>query len=583
MAFSAFAAPVSAHSIVKRTDPGIDEVLDEPPERVLMVFNEPVEVALGAIRVFDGNGRRVDAGRAGHVAGRADSVQVGVRPDLPEGTYIVSWRIVSADGHPIQEAFLFHVGQPGRQDRGVIASILAGQSGARPVEGFLFGVVRWVNFAATLLMAGAFAFVPLVWRRRVLAQRPLEVEERFSARWRLLLLAGWTAVFLASLAAFVFQGAVGGGVSFLSAMSPRVLGEVMATRFGMVHAAKLGLLVAAAGVWLAARWTGSVPLVSRRALAPRSLGSAAVQAPVPTWFLGLGAAILLGLLATPSLSGHAGVTRPVPVNLVADVVHLMAVSTWIGGLVCLLGLAFPATRLLGESERVRAMAPVVARFSRVAFFAVAVLVASGIVRSYLEVRALRALIGSTYGLVLLSKLAAFLPILALGAVNRYWTTPRLERAAAAGGSPFPLRMLRRLVTAEVLLAAVVLAITAFLVVLPPARIEAGVEGPFVAEVAVGDQQLEVMVDPNRVGMNTLHLSLTTQEGLPGEAEEIRVLFGMPEQGIGPIEAMAMPISHGAFELHGHQLSVPGSWLLEIVVLADRFTEHRATVEVNVNP
>jgi copper transport protein len=432
-------------------------------------------------------------------------------------------------------------------------------------------------------MAGAFVFVPLVWRRRGLALRPPEVEERFSARWRLLLLAGWTAVLLATLVAFVFQGAVGGGVSFLSAMSPRVLGEVMATRFGMVHAAKLGLLVAAAGVWLAARRTGSVPLVSRQALVTRSLGSAAVEAPVPTWFLGLGAAILVGLLATPSLSGHAGVTRPVPVNLVADVVHLLAVSTWIGGLVCLLGLTFPATRSLGEAERVRAMAPVVARFSRVAFFAVGVLVASGIVRSFLEVRALRALTGSTYGLVLLAKLAAFLPIFALGAVNRYWTTPRLERAAAADGSPFPLRTLRRLVTAEVLLAAVVLAITAFLVVLPPARIEAGVEGPFVTEVAVGDQRLEVMVDPNRAGMNTLHLSLTTAEGLPGEAEEIRVLFRMTEQGIGPIEAMAMPISHGAFELHGHQLSVPGSWLLEFVVLADRFTEHRATVKVNVNP
>jgi hypothetical protein len=62
-----------------------------------------------------------------------------------------------------------------------------------------------------------------------------------------------------------------------------------------------------------------------------------------------------------------------------------------------------------------------------------------------------------------------------------------------------------------------------------------------------------------------------------------VLFRMPEQEIGPIEAMAMRMSPGAFEVHGHQLSVPGRWTLEFVVVVNRFTEHRATVEVNVNP
>lgn len=572
-----------AHSIVKSTEPRIDSTVHQPPERVVMVFNEPVEVTLGSIRVFDTNGRRVDVGPAEHPPGKPDTVQVALQPSLPNGTYIVSWRIISADSHPIQEAFLFHVGHPGQQDEAVIASILSGQGGARPVEGFLFGVARWVNFAGTLMLAGAFAFAPLVWRRRGLAVRPPEVEEGFSRRWRGVLLTGWAMVLAATLAAFVLQGAVGAGVSFGEAMTPRVLGEVLRTRFGAVNLAKLALVVAAAGLWLAARRAGSIPLVSPRALVPKSLGGAALQAPIPPWFLGLGAAVLVGLLAMPALAGHAGATRPVPVNLVADIVHMLAAAVWVGGLASLLFLAFPATRSLSEDERVRTLAPVVARFSAVAFVAVAVLVGSGVVRGFLEVRALRALFGSTYGLVLLAKLAAFLPMLGLGAVNRYWTTPKLERAAAPEGPPFPLRVLRRLVATEVALSAVVLAITAFLVVLPPARVEAGIEGPFVTDVAVGDHTVEVMVDPNQAGMNMVHLSLSTQEGLPAEAEEVRVLFRMPEQDIGPIEAIAEPMSHGAYLVHGHQLSVAGRWTLEVVVVVDRFTEHRATIEVNVNP
>jgi nitrogen fixation protein FixH len=114
-------------------------------------------------------------------------------------------------------------------------------------------------------------------------------------------------------------------------------------------------------------------------------------------------------------------------------------------------------------------------------------------------------------------------------------------------------------------------------------VEAGVEGPFMTETMLGDQHLAVGVDPNQVGTNMVHLSLTTEEELPGKAEEIRVLFRMPSENIGPIEAMAESRGHGTFVVHGHQLSVPGEWTLEIVALIDRFTEERATVEIVVNP
>jgi len=99
--------------------------------------------------------------------------------------------------------------------------------------------------------------------------------------------------------------------------------------------------------------------------------------------------------------------------------------------------------------------------------AVAVIVTSGVLRGYLEIRSIDDLIGTSYGLTLLVKLAAFLPLLGLGAINNRWTKPRIERAAAVGAPSPQLSTLRRLVTVEVALGVVILGITAALVALAP--------------------------------------------------------------------------------------------------------------------
>ena len=113
--------------------PRIDEVVAASPPAVEMVFSEPVEVAFGAIRVFNGFGERVDDGPASRPSGEAETVRVALQPDLPKGTYTVSWRVVSADGHPIAEAFVFHVQEPGENPRGIVASILS-REGAQDVS-----------------------------------------------------------------------------------------------------------------------------------------------------------------------------------------------------------------------------------------------------------------------------------------------------------------------------------------------------------------------------------------------------------------------------------------------------------------
>jgi copper transport protein len=552
-----FPQAATAHAIVEETQPRIDEIVPESPDRVVIRFNEPVEVAFGAIRVFDTDGERVDVGSADHVEGHADEVQVALKPDLPKGTYTVAWRVVSADGHPIAEAFVFHVKEPGVVPRDLVDKIL-GEGDAGPLESGLFGLARWLNFTGLILLAGGGLFVFYVWQRAAVASD--EVEARFVGRWRGITRVAWITTLIATCAGFVLQGAVAGGYSIGGALSPSVLGEVASTRYGKVAIAKFGLLALLAVWWLIAGG----------------------KRPLPKWAAVSGTALLLALVATPGLAGHAGTTSPIAANIATDTLHVAAAAAWIGGLALLIAAAFPAVRESPASDRVATLGPVVDRFSDLAVVAIGLLLATGIYRSWVEVGALRALTGATYGWVLLTKIAVFIPALALGVVNNRMLKPRIRSVTADDGSTTALEKLRKLVGVEVALGVIVLAITAFLVSLPPARTEAGVSGPFMTQVALGPDTLDVLITPNRVGRNEVHLTATTPEGVPSHIKAMTVLFNKPDQGIGPLSGEGKELAPGHFVVQGNQLSVPGLWELEVVARINRFDEERVKFTVTVN-
>ena len=533
-------APAAGHALLRTTEPAAEAILEQPPRQVVLRFSEAVEAAFGAVRVFDTEGRRIDDGRARHEPGDPRTVTVGLRPGLPDGTYTVSWRVVSADGHPVSEAFLFHVGAPGADASVALADVLAREQGGDAVATTWLGVSRWLLFTGLLLLIGGWAFGPLTWR-----PANGELPRVVAAARRGLLRAGWWLAVAATLMGAVGQVAVAAGLPLQRALTPALLAELARTRYGMVAGARLVLLAML------------IPLVRN---------GRGWRAP------GLVAAVLVLLAAGPGLSGHAGATAPPALHLVADALHVAAAGVWLGGLVLIRRVLRPDV----DSASQRAAA---ARFSTVALRAVAVLVLTGLVRSWAEVGAPRALWSTPFGLVLLAKLAVFLPILALAAWNRVRVLPRL---AAEAGDAGDAAALRRSVTSEAALGAVVLALTALLVNLPPAKVAAGLAGPALTEAALGDGRLDVVVDPNVVGENVVHLTMTDGGGRPLDVDVVRVWFRMPEQDIGPLEAEALRLGAGHFAVQGRQLSVPGLWTIEVAVPVDRFTDLRATVSVRVN-
>jgi copper transport protein len=478
----------AAHSILKSTQPKAGSVVDQTPDHVELVFNEPVELAFGAIQVTGPDGQRYDSGDAEHPEGREDVVTEALADGLPNGGYLVRWRIIAADGHPRAGKFRFRLNapaavaspsptaaeSPGEVEEGHEAAQApeedpqhAIEEATRPAE-ILLGVTRWFLFAGLLLLTGVFVFFAAVWLRPKgsFGQRPPEVEEAFARRTNRLLRIAWRTAFLATLVSIPLQASVAAGVG-LGEISGSTVGDVFSTRFGTVALLRLGLLVALALVWpWVRRAVGLHPSAPAREPVPASVGAAAV-ARRPLWPLVVGIPTAAALLLTIGLAGHAGTLSPVALNLTADLVHLLGVAVWLGGLIGLVLLAFPATRGVSETDRVGLLAPVVSRFSDFALVAVAVIVASGVIRGYLEIRSIAELTGSSYGITLMVKLAAFLPLIALGAINNRWTKPRIERAAASGAPSPQLSTLRRLVTVEVVLGIVILGVTAVLVALAP--------------------------------------------------------------------------------------------------------------------
>ena len=311
------------------------------------------------------------------------------------------------------------------------------------------------------------------------------------------------------------------------------------------------------------------------------MGAAAAKQ--STTFAWVGAVAAVAVLATPGLAGHAGTTSPVALNL-CDGRDPPRRSSGVGGRFDSAGLrCLPRIARVERGGSHRVHGGVVGRFSSLALVAVAAIVVTGSYRTWMEIDGFDGFLGATYGHVLLVKLIAFVPLLTLGFINNRWMLPRIRKAAeepekAASAT----RGLKRLVGAEVALALVVLALTALLVNLPPSRVAAdGNEGPFLKDVALGDYELDVLINPNKVGTNDMHFT-ATENSQPVKVKEMTVLFRMPEEDIGPLRAKGRKLAPGHFVVEGPQLSLQGVWQLEIVARTSAFDEERATVSVEVN-
>jgi copper transport protein len=519
------ATPAAAHASLIAIDPADGARLDESPAVVRLTFSESVSVDLGGVRVLDGDGDPVQEG-ATHVDGEV--VEVDLQPDLPDGTYVVSYRVTSADGHPVRGGSVFGVGEAA-VDADALSRVGADANDrAWEVVG---AIGRGLAYAGVLVAAGGVAFL-------VLAHRGGGDRDALVALMRVAAVVGA----LGSLVALPVQAALGTGQGAGSLFDPGVLAEVAKDGVGP------GVGLALAGLAVACLAIRRRPLLALT-----------------------GAAVAAGSFAT---NGHTRAGSNVALATTADLTHLWVVAVWGGGLV-LLWRMLRARR--GEGDRADTVA-VVGRFSTVATAMVVLVGVTGGVLGWVEVGTLDALTSTGYGRLLLAKVALVAVVAALGAYNHFRLVPALGHGKATAA----LAQLWATLRIEVLILALVVAVTSVLVVVTPARTEAD---PGVVErlVELGDAgSVQLTVAPAQAGFNQVHLYLFDPDGRPAEiAESVTLVMSLPAADLGPITRETLRAGPAHFQLDGDDLAVAGTWTIEVQARIDRFTEEAGATEVPI--
>jgi copper transport protein len=556
-----------AHAQLERTSPGRDALVATQPKLVTFTFGEPVTGTAGAVRVYDTKGDRVDDGDARHPGDDAKTFGVGLRPNLRDGTYTATYRVVSADSHVVTGGFSFSIGTRSAGTGETVGQLLAGQrTGAVTSDAFI--VVRAVQYGAIAVGVGGLAFLLLV----LLAALTLGTGPDWTAasarslrRLRLALVVAAAAGALVSAAGHGLEAAEAAGVTFWNALDSTILGDVLDTRFG-------GVWAAAIVVWI---------LVGVGALAilrPTGDGSPPPRARLLALLVPAAALLLL-----PGVAGHSSVQSPVWLLLPANVVHVAAMSVWVGGLVALVLVLPAATRALPErTDRTRLLAGALARFSPIALGCVIALLLTGIVQSLVEISAWSQLLHAAFGRAVLIKFLLLLVLIGLGAVNRRRTVPRLERLAATGGTPGETGVvLRRTLRLEVLLVTAVLVVTGALAGYPPAKVVAS--GPVQITTTIGPEQLSLTVDPARVGANEIHLYLLDpKSGAQFDGtKQLTLTASLPKKGIGPLPLAAEHAGPGHYVVTSAVLGAPGTWTLHVTDRVSEFDEYAKDVKVEI--
>ena len=570
------ASPAFAHAELVESDPAPGAVLTKSPPTITLQFTETVRAENGGVRVFDADAGRVDRGGV-EVSGRTVRMPV---PKLDNGSYVVTWRVLSGDAHPIQGAFTFQVGEgggPGATSRQVtgLANRLLGAQGGDKVVGAAYGVVRGLVFAGLALLIGGTAFAVAISPR-----------SRTSKRTRAIVGLGWGVTFVASIAGLLLYGPYVSGLGMGEAFSTSLLGDTFGERLGQIWLARIFMLGVAVPLLLA--------LFRRTDAEARRL---------PAWWLPLGAVVAVTLAATPGLSGHAVSGDWVSAAVIADTLHVLAMCVWLGGIVV---LAAVTLRRSNPIEQLRGAVP---RFSHVALGCIGMLAATGAFQTWRQVGSLDALRSTDYGRILTVKLVLFAAIVVFAAfsrevVLRLFGEPEQSAAATpvvAGGSDDDLpaqidtldqyeiddatevRHLRRSVWSEVVLAVAVLAATALLVNAAPARtaVAQGSEG---GAVGVTMKSKKVWVDftatPGVKGPNDVHVNTLTPSGAPLDVSDLKVTIDLPDRNIAPIDVALRRLSPGHYYAPGFDVPIGGAWRVTAKPLVSQFDQPtvRGTVE-----
>ena len=511
-----------AHAELLSSDPPAGAQLVVAPSVVTLQFNEAVEFVADSIRLIDAAGETLDGvGVPIHPGGGATAS--ATLPALVEGGYVVAWNVVSADGHPANGAFTFVVGTGAAPDASVVTGASAGSGNGS--AGVVLKVLRALGYLGLMVSLGLWSFVLLV-DRHAQADRVLQA----------LVTCGGALVVASSLARIPAQSAYT-GLGWRT-----VVDQDIGTAW--IALAAVGAVLALAPIdW--ARVARSAQGVVLAALA-----------------VGAGVAIAYG--------GHGAVGRAHVLGLVATVVHVVAASVWVGGLV---GLARRWSA--GPVERRWVVA---ASFSTVAMFAAVVVVASGTAQSLRQLDTWSEVTGTDFGKTLIVKVALVVVLLVLAFTSRRSVSSQHPR-------------LGRVVAAEVAATVLILGVTGLLAGSSPVKADprpseqGTIEQPGggTVEVEQGDRVATVAVSPGTAGSNEIDVSVFNRVDRGELPDELTVEIAPADGSVGALDVVVEPVSESRVIAPAAQFTFPGTWNVTVRARYGEFESVAFTTAVTISP
>ncbi len=519
---------VLAHAVLLGSTPQADQVLDAAPQEIVLNFNENVGPIF--VRVLDLNG--AEAGSAGEWRVDGNDVHLPLGDTLPNGTYILTYRVISADTHPVGSTFVFAVGEPIKDT----SAVAGAESGSTPWT-WAVAVNRLLLYGSVLLAAGSAL---------------------------LLLLMSLSAE---SVSVTTAQGRVAAAVALAT--------YLLAIGFGGAEM----VLGGPGALFSGAAWSqaaGSTLLPSALIGIPGVLillyaFRASADAPAMHWLLVGSALTLGGFLVT----GHAATAPPAWLMAVVVGVHLVCAAFW-----------FAALRPLGLAARsadVTQAGALMVQFSTRAVWTVAALFISGAVIAFVQVETPANLFTTDYGVRLAVKIMLFLAVLGIAAYNKIKLTPRLTSGDPAGAAS-----LRRSITVEYGVMVIILVAAVSLTLPSPPRAlvaQADAAGAGSGMVtARGESRgyvVNMEVSPGKPGENMVMFSFTDAAGNPVEMQRVDTSWSLPAAGLEGIDRQAEKMGPQMFHLMTSDLILPGEWEVRVGAYVDDFEKVNITTRVKI--
>ena len=541
---------VFAHASLVRAEPADGALLAEPPASLRLIFNEPVTPLVMRLIAPDGTVATVDAA--------SENTTVTIKPPaLRRGTHVLSWRVISADGHPVGGSLVFSVGEASAQP--VAGALPAGDP---VVRGALWAAKVVIYLALLVGIGGVFFRTWMLGRPShegslsfvmrgldprshpslqndglpglAALRRPGNDGENAIGTLRN---SSWLDQSLVALiAAGLLVTPLSVGLQGLDALDQRLPGLAqklvwetgLETSYGLTAIAAMVALFAALFAFEAS-WR---------------------QSPVVARGLSLAALLVVGLAL--ALSGHASNAAPQLATRPSVFVHVVCVAFWVGALLPLIASLNAGT------------GAALARFSRIIPYPLAALVASGVILALVQLDRVDALWTTNYGIVLSCKLGAVIALLALAAANRCVFAPRYQ-----SGEVTVSAVLTRTMVAELCIVVAILALVALWRFTPPPRALAASEAVEVhlhGERAMAQVSLlPVRARDPRVGIEVLDAQFSALA-----VKEVTVTLANPTAGIEAVRRTAVLVGDGHWRVDGLRIPVAGQWIVRVDLLIDDF-------------